>query len=171
MSAHSISQARRSTDRHRPDVPPSPRCGRALRVLRGDRGSVSVGVALTVPVVWLLAVTIAQFALWSHATDIAQAAAAQGLAVARAQHGTAGQGAAAARRMLDEFAHGPLTDTQVQAHCDATTATVQIRGQTTVLVLPFLRLPVHAEATGPRELFLPDTGGAVAAGRPPGVGR
>jgi Flp pilus assembly protein TadG len=137
------------------------RCGTALtrRVLRGDRGSVSVELVIATPLLLLMLLAIIQFALWSHATHIAQAAASQGLAAARAQDGTAAEGSASAQQMLDQLDSGPLTDARVNADRSATVASVQISG-TATSVVPFLHLRVHAEAVGPVERFVPDLAGS-----------
>ena len=73
---------------------PATRAGwrRVRRALRGDRGSVSAELVIATPLLLLMLLAIVQFALWSHATHIAQAAASQGLAVARSQNGTAAAG-------------------------------------------------------------------------------
>ncbi len=84
-------------------------------MLRGDRGSVSVELVIATPLLLFMLLAIIQFALWSHATHIAQAAASQGLAAARAQDGTAAAGAAGALQMLDQLDSGPLTGASVTA--------------------------------------------------------
>ena len=128
-------------------------------LLRGDRGAVSAELVIATPLLLLMLLTIVQFALWSHATHIAQAAASQGLAVARAQDGTAAEGAAGAQQMLDQLASGPLSGASVSADRTTTSASIRISG-TATSVIPFLSLPVHAEAVGPVERFVPDlTGG------------
>ncbi|WP_223199356.1 TadE/TadG family type IV pilus assembly protein [Solihabitans fulvus] len=124
-----------------------------------DRGSVSAELVIATPLLLLMLLAIVQFALWSHATHVAQAAASQGLAAARAQSGTAAAGAASAQRMLDQLARGPLTGASVSAERTATSASIRISG-TAASVIPFLRLPVHAEAVGPVERFF------ALAGRP-----
>lgn len=128
------------------------------RIHRDDRGSVSAEVVLLLPVILMLLLGIVQFTLWSHATHIAQAAAAQALAVARAEDGSPAAGSANARQLLDELASGPLFDSQVDVQRDATSASVRISG-TATSVVPFLHLPVHAEAAGPVERFVPDQAG------------
>lgn len=132
---------------------------RLRRVLRGDRGSASAELVLATPL--LLFMVIVQFALWSHATHIAQAAAARGLAAARVQDATAAQGDATARHLLDQLGHGPLTHARIDAARSGDAVSVQVSGDTTAMI-PFLRLPVHAEATGPVEKFIPDL---TASGR------
>ncbi|MFD2415372.1 TadE family protein [Amycolatopsis pigmentata] len=121
--------------------------------LQGDRGAVTTELVVATPVLLLMLMAIVQFALWSHATHLAQAAASQGLAATRAQAGTVAAGNASARAMLDQLARGPLTDVSVNIGRSATSASVQISGRASS-VLPFLRLPVHAEAVGPVERFV-----------------
>ncbi|WP_410593608.1 TadE/TadG family type IV pilus assembly protein [Amycolatopsis sp. lyj-23] len=151
----------RRADRARGDSRPRPAHkrtasrGRIRRLLRGDRGAVSAELVIATPLLLLMLLAIVQFALWSHATHIAQAAASQGLAAARAQNGTAAAGSASAQQMLDQLARGPLTGTGVGADRTANSASIRISG-TATSVVPFLSLPVHAEASGPVERFVPD---------------
>lgn len=127
-------------------------------LLCGDRGAVSAELVIATPLLLLMLLAIVQFALWSHATHIAQAAASQGLAVTRAQDGTAAAGSASAQQMLDQLARGPLTGASVSANRSQTSASIRISG-TATSVIPFLHLPVHAEAAGPVERFVPDLAG------------
>lgn len=119
-----------------------------------DSGAASTELVVLMPLVLGMFLVIVQFAVWSHATHIAQTAAAQGLSVARAQDGTAADGTAAAQHLLDELARGPLTETNVIAERGAASASVRITG-TAIEVVPFVRLPVRAEAAGPVERFVP----------------
>lgn len=109
-------------------------------------------LAITTPLLMLMLLAIVQFALWSHATHTAQAAAAQGLSAARVHTGTAAAGANRARDALHRLGDGPLTDTTVDATRTTERATVNVRG-TATSVIPFLHLAVHAEAAGPVERF------------------
>lgn len=129
--------------------------GRLRRVLRGDRGAVSAELVIATPLLLLILLAIVQFALWSHATHIAQAAASQGLAAVRTQNGTAAAGTASAQQLLDQLAQGPLTGTSIASDRSAESASVRISG-TATSVVPFLTLPVHAEAAGPVERFVPN---------------
>ncbi|WP_158851179.1 TadE/TadG family type IV pilus assembly protein [Saccharothrix deserti] len=132
---------------------------RVRRALKGDRGSAGAELVIATPLLLLMLLAIIQFALWSHATHIAQAAASQGLATARAQNGTAAAGTATAQQILDQLAGGPLTGATVATDRGAASASVRISGTATP-VIPYLSLPVHAEAAGPVERFVPDlTGG------------
>ncbi|MFD8497318.1 TadE/TadG family type IV pilus assembly protein [Amycolatopsis sp. NPDC059657] len=114
----------------------------------------SAELVIAAPLLLLILLAIVQFALWSHATHIAQAAASQGLTAARAQQGTAAAGTAGAKRVLDALARGPLTGPGIDSTRTAESASVRIFG-TATSVLPFLTLPVHAEASGPVERFVP----------------
>jgi hypothetical protein len=120
------------------------------RVLVGDRGSVSAELVIAVPLVLFMLVAIVQFALWSHATHVAQAAAAQGLAACRAQDGTAAGGHFSAQQLLGELGRGSLTGASIAANRTAESASIQITG-TASAVIPLLHMPVHAEAAGPVE--------------------
>ncbi len=132
--------------------------GRLRWVVRGDRGSVSAELVIATPLLLLMVMGIMQFALWSHATHIAQAAAAQGLAAARVQDATPARGEAAARELLDQLGRGPLTHTRIDTTHSGEAVVIRVSGDTSA-VIPFLRLPVHAEATGPVEKFSSDLPG------------
>lgn len=124
----------------------------------GDRGSVTAELVLATPLLLLMLLAIVQFATWSHATHIAQAAASQGLAALRAQSGDPADCAAAARALIDQLAGGPLTGAEVGCARDATTATVRVEGGVTP-VIPLVSLPVRGDAVGPVERFVPDLAG------------
>ena len=109
-------------------------------------------LVVAMPLLMLLILMIAQFAVWAHATHIAQAAAAQGLAAARVDGGTAGAGARETRLVLGQLGRGPLEDARVEVTRNEQEATVSVTG-TASSVVPFLRLRVHAEAAGPAEVF------------------
>jgi hypothetical protein len=116
-------------------------------------------MVIVMPALLTLILLIAQFALWAHATHIAQTAAAQALAAARVRGGAEADGQAEANQVLDQLGRGPLTHAHVSVRRDAYTASVRISG-TATSVAPFLHLPVHAEATGPVERFRAHLGGS-----------
>lgn len=129
------------------------------QLVAGDRGSVTAELVLATPLLLLMMLAIVQFATWSHATHIAQAAASEGLAALRAQDGAPAACAAAARTVLDQLASGSLTGAEVDCVRDATTATVRVDGAVTP-VIPLVNLPVRGDAAGPVERFVPAlTGG------------
>lgn len=121
--------------------------------LPNDRGSAPAQVVIMLPVTFLAFFLVVQFAMWSHATHIAQAAASHGLAAVRAHGGSPADGAASARIVLADLGDGPLRDTNVNCERGLETALVRISG-TAKQVVPFLSLPVHAEAVGPVERFV-----------------
>ncbi|MHB1711826.1 MAG: TadE/TadG family type IV pilus assembly protein [Acidimicrobiales bacterium] len=156
MSRHSV-----PPPRHREEPRPTPALRRgseveqARRIVRrngdDDRGSV-VEAVLVVPVLMLLLLIVVQFALWSHAAQVAQLAASEGdrtarslgssptLGVDRALSVLAGPGSdvaspAAASVMLP----GNVVEVKVTGHADS--------------ILPWLSLPVSAKLVGPIQEF------------------
>lgn len=115
-----------------------------------DRGSASVELTLAAPLLGFLLLLVVQFAMWAHATHIAQAAANEGVQTARAHGGSAAAGRADTNAILDQMAGSILRDRTVTAGRTATTATVTVDGAA-ASVLPGLRLPIHVSVTAPRE--------------------
>jgi Flp pilus assembly protein TadG len=120
---------------------------------RRERGSASVELVVAAPLILLLIMMVVQFAMWAHATHVAQAAANSGVQTARAYHSSADDGRTQAISVLDQLAGTVLTGARVDARRDSATATatVTVTGDA-VAVLPGLRLPVHVSVTAPREL-------------------
>lgn len=116
----------------------------------------SADIVIAAPLLMLILLTIVQFALWSHATHMAQAAATEGLAAIRLDTGTAADGEASALSTIERLGDGPIHEVAVHASRNQEQARVQVTG-VAATVIPFLRLPVHAEAAGPVERFIPDT--------------
>lgn len=124
---------------------------RLIRQIRLDqRGSGTAELTIAAPLLFSLFLLIAQFALYMHAAHIAQAAAAQGLSVARVSGGSAGSGTAAGQQLLAELGSGPLRETSVSVQRGPDRASVQVEGKA-VSVIPFVSLTVRAEAVGPVE--------------------
>ncbi|MCO1575882.1 pilus assembly protein [Crossiella sp. SN42] len=140
-----------TTDRATPQTDRPRQTKKALWRLRRDQsGAASAEIVVAIPLLLVLIMLIAQFTLWAHATHIAQAAAAQALAATRVLHGSASAGTARAHQVLQAIGTGPLRSHRISAHRGTGQATVSISGIATPVV-PFLRLPVHAEAAGPVE--------------------
>lgn len=125
-----------------------------LRLIRrihlDQRGSGTAELTIAAPLLFLLFLLIAQFALYMHAAHIAQAAAAQGLSAARVSGGSAGSGTAAGQQLLAQLGSGPLRETSVSAQRGPDRASVQVQGKA-VSVIPLVSLAVRAEAVGPVE--------------------
>lgn len=122
------------------------------RIRLDQRGSGTAELALAAPLLFLLFLLIAQFALYMHAAHVAQAAAAQGLSAARISGGSAGAGTAASQQVLAQLGSGSLRAASVSAQRGPTQASVRIQGKA-VTVVPLISLAVHAEAVGPVEKF------------------
>ncbi|WP_326596585.1 TadE/TadG family type IV pilus assembly protein [Streptomyces sp. NBC_01803] len=117
-----------------------------------DRGAASTQLVLVTPLVLLLMLLCAQFALAWHAQHIAQTAATHGLADARALDGNERAGADTARAALRSAGGRVLSDPEVRVRRDATSASVDIDG-TVLPLIPGLHLAVSGHAEGPVERF------------------
>ena len=140
---------------------------------RGDRGAGAAEVVIAVPLLMLLILAIVQFALWAHASSVAQATAEEALAAARLQGSSAAAGQQRAEQVLGQIGGAVLVSPQVLVTCTADSATVQITA-TAEQVIPFFTMPVRVTVTGPVERFVPDTAlpgiTAGAAGQSGGTG-
>lgn len=119
---------------------------------RDERGSAAAELVIATPLLLLLILGIVQFALWEHATHVAQATAQQGLAAGRIQGGSNESATAEARSVLVQLGTGVLVDPSVRATRGAAATTVVVTGKAEG-ILPFLSLPVRSVATGPTERF------------------
>lgn len=130
----------------------------ALRRLRTDqRGAGATEIVIITPLLLFMIMLIAQFALYMHASHIAQAAASEALSAARVSGGSAAAGTTEGQQVLAQLGNGPLHATSVNVVRGNTQASVTITG-TVVNVIPFMDLTVHAEAVGPIDKFMPPTG-------------
>ena len=125
---------------------------RSCRLRHDDSGAGTVELVLATPVLLLLVLLVAQFALFMHATHIAQSAASQALSAARVFGGSSTAGSTEGLRVLDQLGDGPLQDGAVNVQRGTTQASATITGKVTSVV-PFLTLTVQAEAVGPVEKF------------------
>jgi hypothetical protein len=129
--------------------------------LRGDRGSATAETVVAMPLLILLLV---QFGVWAHAVHVAQATAAEALSTARLENSTAADGQARALDVRAQIGPNALANSSVTVTRTADTVTVRLTGTAPrVMPLPFLRLPISAQASGPVERFRPDTARATAA--------
>lgn len=123
------------------------------RCRRDERGAVTAELVLAVPALLLLILLIAQFAIWAHATHIAQAAASQALSAARVQGASSADGEAEAAAVLSQLGAGPLKNPHAIVNRGPEQSTVEITGNAAPVV-PFLDLPVRGRAAGPSERFV-----------------
>lgn len=108
---------------------------------------------MAAPLLLLLILAVIQFAVYEHASQVAQTTAAQALATTRVEGGTTAAGQIEAQSLLANLGHGVLLDPQVSVARDATTARVTVTGGAEG-VIPLLHLPVHATSSGPIERFV-----------------
>ena len=136
-------QLQRDTSRCRPHT---------LRSWRDERGAVAAELVIATPLLLLLVMGVIQFALWQHATHIAEAAAQQALSVGRLQGETAAAGKAHGQAVLAQVAGGVLVAPTVTATKTPAVTTVVVTGRA-VSVIGLFSLPVRAVAAGPSETF------------------
>jgi Flp pilus assembly protein TadG len=115
-------------------------------------------MVVAVPLLMLLILLVVQFAVWAHATHVAQAAAEEALAATRVQGGTAAAGQQRAQQVLSQVGSAVLVGPQISVTRTAGTATVQLHASAEQVVpLPGLKLPMSITVTGPVERFVPAT--------------
>jgi hypothetical protein len=105
------------------------------------------------PLLLLLILAVIQFAVFEHASEVAQAVASQALASTRTVGGTTTSGRAEATSLLANVGSGVLINPAVSVTRDATSARVIVTG-TSESVIPLVHLPVTASSSGPLERFV-----------------
>ena len=121
-----------------------------------DRGFSTVEAVIVIPVVVLLTMIVVQYVMLYHARNVTEAAARDGLRVARGYQASAVQGKTAAEQYLTDVAPNLL----VTRHCDAqrsTVTVVMVCHADVASVVPFGSFSVTEQAAGPVETF--GTGG------------
>lgn len=103
------------------------------------------------PVLLLMIVTVAQFALWYHGAHVVLAAAQDGARAARVEGGTADDGRVFAQDMLVHYSRIVVSPT-ITADRDDDVARVEIRAYAPSLV-PGLQIPIHAVSSAKVERF------------------
>ena len=132
------------------------RCRRVVDRDAKDRGFGTLEAVIVIPVVVILTMIVVQYVMLYHARNVAEAAARDGLRVARGYQASAAQGQAAAEQYLANVAPKLLA----KRHCDVQrgAANVVIVCHANVAsVVPFGSFSVSEQATGPVETF--GTGG------------
>jgi hypothetical protein len=129
------------------------------RSLRGEHGSVTE-LVVVFPFVMFLLLLVIQFALWYHATHVAQSAAQEGARVARLAVAPGGgqaaddvQLSAGEKRARDFLAGmGAFDNKVVSGSRDANVASVKVTGTAPSLV-PGFTLTISEHSEGPVERF------------------
>lgn len=128
---------------------------RLARLLAKDRredGFATAELVIATPLMLLLVMGVIQFGLLWHAQQVAQAAASQAVAAARAQHSSAGAGQTRGQQFLNQTAAGDLASSQVTVTRGANLVTADVSGQASSII-PGWHPTVHAHAAGPVETF------------------
>lgn len=115
-------------------------------------GVAATQLAIATPAVLLLVMLGVQFALWSHASQLARAAADTATQAAATHQGTDQDGRTAALDLLTQA--GNLTDIDVTVTRDTRIVIARVTG-TTPQVVPGLRWSVDTRAAAPIEQFIP----------------
>jgi Flp pilus assembly protein TadG len=123
----------------------------AGRIVRDEHGSAELVVAT--PLLLLLILAVIQFAIYEHASEVAQATASQALAATRVVGGSAASGQSEAQSILGSVGRGVLMHPEVSVTRDATAAQVTVTGSAEA-VIPLIHLPVTATSSGPLERFV-----------------
>lgn len=126
------------------------------RLRENDRGEATTEMVLVVPVLLVLITLVVQFALWYHATNVADAAADEGVRAARVRGGTAEAGQISTENFLSQTGPTIVVTPEVFVSRDADRARVEVHGRV-VSVVPGIWLPVDAVAESPLEEFRPPT--------------
>src|SRR3954471_4354414 len=128
---------------------------RRLCRLRGERGSVSLEMAIVFPVVLLLIMTSIQAALWFYARSIALGAAQEGAREGRLQPASTERAQAAADSFLDRAGQALINEIDVAVRGSPTAIEVTVTGRSLSLVPGLDGWPVSQTAVGPIEQLTP----------------
>ena len=116
--------------------------------VRGDHGSATVELAVTIPLLAFLLVSVVQLGVWFHARQVAAGAARQAVEASRRSGGTSANGEAAMFAWLAQAGDDTLRVTGVQIR-DGDVVTVTVTGDALdVIPGPW---SVSATARGPKE--------------------
>ena len=151
LSANSVTDPPQGPSRSRGAPPRWPGIRRWWDRQRGDTGLAEFVVCL--PVFFLLVIGGVQYALWSHASHLARAAAEQGSQVASGYGSTSMAGTQAAQNFIATTGPGTLTNPQVSASTlSGDVAQVTVTGRAQALI-PWLDLTVSATSNAPRQEY------------------
>lgn len=122
------------------------------RLRRDEHGAATAEMVIATPALLFLVLLVVQVGLWFHASHVASAAAQEGARAAAAEGGTRAEGERAANELLDSLGRRLVLGRDVHGDPIGETARVVIDGYGPEVV-PFLRIPIHAESEAPVERF------------------
>ena len=117
---------------------------------RTSAGAVTAELVVVTPLLLLLISLIVQYAMYEHATQVAQSAAQEAVTATRVQGGSVSAGKLQGKHVIRTLGTGLLIDPGVAVERTATQARVEVTGYAEQIV-PFLRLTVDAVASAPVE--------------------
>ena len=125
--------------------------------VRSERGAASIAeTVLVAPALLLALMMIVQFGLFFHARNVAETAAQEGVAEARAFDGSAATAETTTYEFLNELGPKMFTGRTVAVKRDQATASVTVTG-TVISLVPGLKLEVQESAAGPVEKYVAPT--------------
>ncbi len=119
----------------------------------GQSGLIATQLAVLMPALLLLVMLTVQFALWAHATQLADAAADAAATTAALPTASSEDAQAAAANLLAQA--GNLSAVRIVVDRGGEQATAMVSG-VAPNVVPGFRWSVEARAAAPRELFRPE---------------
>ena len=131
-----------------------------MRPSADERGVATIELAVIFPVTLLIVFAIIQFGVWYHASDVAKAAAQEGVRAERVEGGTGQAGVDRANQILAgsglklSFLESLIGDRRIVPFRDQEVARIEVTGTCLRIVpIPGLSLPVRAVAESPVERF------------------
>ena len=124
---------------------------------RGEAGVATLAAVLVVPAVVLVILMASQAVVYWHASQLATAAAQEGVRAAQVLDGTEADAQAHAQDFLAQAGPALVLSPSVHVTRSADRARVEIQA-TAARLVPGLSLDIHADASGPVERFVGDTG-------------
>jgi Flp pilus assembly protein TadG len=127
-------------------------------VIRDERGTASVELALVGPVLMLLILGVLQFGLWYHAQQVVQSAASVAARVAAAEGAVDGEGEAIALKILNAGLGkaSEVPQTQVSIEPDLVRVRVQAKMRGLLPIPGLSSLHLQGKASAYREHFRPE---------------
>lgn len=123
-----------------------------IRRTATDNGSTVIEAVLLIPIFMLLILIVIQFALWSHAAQVAQLAASTGDRTARSIGGGPAEGTDQARSVLNGPGSDIISSTVSYAVLPGDLVEITVTGKAET-ILPGFSLPVSAKLVGPIQEF------------------
>ena len=120
-----------------------------------DTGAAATEFTIAVPCLLLLLLLVVQFAVYAHATHLAEAVASRALAAARAEGAPDAAGTTVGQSLLTQLDGGALGEPVVTVQRSGGQVQVSVTG-VAESVVPGVHLSVSATARGPVERFVPE---------------